>query len=241
MSEACSEPLPSRSCVGLSAHRPVMGIKRDQHFSHFCDGVYAEAGPRAMGGDADGLDIQPDEAAMGDADIQFGGLREISTASAGQRAHSASSASVPMLPYSSSTTALSMTSPRQIHIPSPRRPRAYRRLVRSSYRRRRARRSDRRGSAGSKGASMPLTPTVSVWAFSISDAPPPLRADHCRSPSGDQDDVGAVPGSGLLHMDFQGRGIFVPKRAMKSAMSSFTGAAWREVGIHRVDGDEVGY
>ena len=80
---------------------------------------------------------------------------------------------VPMLAYSSSATAATITSPARsseasrfaaiMHAATPAfmsyPPRAYRRPSRTT---------------GSKGRSMPSTPTVSRWPFSISVRPPPL-------------------------------------------------------------------
>ena len=74
MVDAWREPLPSRSCVGCARSRPVVISQRDQHFSHLGDCIDAELWSGAVSGDAEGFDLEPDEATVRDADRQLGWL-----------------------------------------------------------------------------------------------------------------------------------------------------------------------
>ncbi len=140
----------------------------------------------------------------------------------------AASASLPMLAYSSSQTPVTITSPRS--------PAAASRAPASMIAARPPFMSNpplpyRRPPSirGENGSAMPSTPTTSMCAFRSSDRPPPRAGgagDHVRAAGGDLGDGDLEPGP----LEPAGR---------ERRDGGLTGAARDQVGVDRVDRDEL--
>ena len=166
--EACSEPVPMIGCGGRDCSVAVEHLEPLQHASHAQDGVPAVPRAAAVRGAPARLDVDPGEALVTDADLQVGGFGDDR---ARRPSSSRTSASAPMLAYSSSTTAATISRP-SFEATLGRRPRrvnhgghAALHVLRTA-----AVEAVRRIS-GVNGASMPSTPTVSMCPQNISDRP----------------------------------------------------------------------